>query len=216
MYRPRVHRRILIALVLVACSKSRGESPPADQTAPAPQKRAGVDPEKFQCASIAPEAELATVLGGAIRVMETNDSPARNVARPCNYLVTRDAAASPEPWFFDVDCRPGYQERAEEMFKEYAKDASDQVAAYQAQVGSGKTPTDDAGVAFKAPEGSTAVAVGKKALDHHGQGLLFVDDDAPCYVRVVGPDAARRLALAQMVARHLTPETAPSLIRGAH
>ena len=31
------------------------------------------------------------------------------------------------------------------------------------------------------------VEVGRRALDHHGQGLLFVDDDSPCYVPIVGP-----------------------------
>ena len=53
------------------------------------------------------------------------------------------------------------------------------------------------------------VEVGAKGLDHHGQGLIFIDDDAPCYVRVIGPDAANRLALAQLIAKNLTFANAP-------
>ena len=60
-----------------------------------------------------------------------------------------------------------------------------------------------------APGAAVDVAVGAKGLDHHGQGLLFIDDDAPCYVRVVGPDAPRRLALAQLIAKNLTFANAP-------
>jgi len=61
----------------------------------------------------------------------------------------------------------------------------------------------------RAPEAAAEVAVGAKALDHHGQGLLFIDDDAPCYVRVAGKDAARRLELARLIAKNLTLANAP-------
>ena len=54
-----------------------------------------------------------------------------------------------------------------------------------------------------------AQQVGSKGLDHHGQGLIFIDDDAPCYVRVVGPDAAHRFELAKMLAKNLTFANAP-------
>jgi hypothetical protein len=68
---------------------------------------------------------------------------------------------------------------------------------------------NDAGVVNRAPDVAAEVAVGAKGLDHHGQGLIFIDDDAPCYVRVIGPDAAKRLALAQLIAKNLTYENAP-------
>ncbi|MFN0253182.1 MAG: hypothetical protein ACKV2T_40285, partial [Kofleriaceae bacterium] len=61
----------------------------------------------------------------------------------------------------------------------------------------------------RAPEEASAVQVGAKGLDHHGQGLLFIDDDAPCYIRVVGPDKERRLALALHIAKNLTFANAP-------
>jgi hypothetical protein len=116
-----------------------------------------------------------------------------------------------EAWTFDVDCRPDYEERAEILFAEYAKKSEELVAEYQKRTtGPGvKPPTDDAGVPLKGPQAASAAVVGRKALDHHGQGLLFVAGNAPCYVRVVGPDAARRLALAQLVDANLAEINAP-------
>ena len=46
-------------------------------------------------------------------------------------------------------------------------------------------------------------------LDHHGRGLIFIDDDAPCYVRVIGQDSTKRLELAKLVAKNLTFANAP-------
>ena len=46
------------------------------------------------------------------------------------------------------------------------------------------------------------------------QGLIFIDDDTPCYVRVVGPSAAQRLALAKLISANLTLERAPMTPRG--
>ena len=68
---------------------------------------------------------------------------------------------------------------------------------------------NDAGIEYHRPGAPTEVDVGAKALDHHGQGLLFIDDDAPCYVRVVGPDSNARLALAKLIAKNLTFQNAP-------
>ena len=74
---------------------------------------------------------------------------------------------------------------------------------------------DDAGVIHAPPPPAQEVAVGAKGLDHNGQALLFVDDDTPCYGRIVGPDPARRLALAQLIAKNLRPATAPMEPRAA-
>ena len=71
------------------------------------------------------------------------------------------------------------------------------------------SPTPGIDAPQRAPEIAAEVAVGAKGLDHHGQGLIFIDDDAPCYVRVVGPDAARRLELAKLIAKNLTFANAP-------
>jgi hypothetical protein len=83
------------------------------------------------------------------------------------------------------------------------------VQQYNTLADAGAVKPTDAGIAIHAPEVSSEVAVGAKGLDHHGQGLIFIDDDAPCYVRVVGPDSARRLELAKLVAKNLTFANAP-------
>ena len=65
------------------------------------------------------------------------------------------------------------------------------------------------------PPPATAVDVGARGLDHNGQAVLFVDDDTPCYARIVGPDPVRRLALARLIAKNLRPATAPMEPRAA-
>jgi hypothetical protein len=216
--------RILIGLALLcgACSKSSNES----QATPAPtegtpRQLLGIDPEKWTCTTLASDADIGTALGGTARAVDSPFKPPRGVPNPCNYKVQLagaggDAGPPPEEsWTYDVDCRADYEERVEVLFAQYTQQSADLVASYKASMGSNaKPPTDDAGVALKAPEDAFGVEVGRKALDHHGQGLLFVDDDSPCYVRVVGPDAARRLALAQLVAAALHEANAPMPVHG--
>ena len=86
----------------------------------------------------------------------------------------------PGEWSFDIDCR----ERA----------LADARRLFEANAG--------------AP-GARSVAVGREGLDHHGVQLLFIDDDAACYVRVQARDEADRLALGTLVAERLTRRNAP-------
>ena len=83
-------------------------------------------------------------------------------------------------WSVDFDCRERALDDAEDLMVQYA---------------TGR----DAG----------AVRVGRSGLDHAGGGLLFIDDDAPCYVRIVGPGREQRAEIARLVADRLTPKTAP-------
>ena len=101
------------------------------------------------------------------------------------------------------------KQRADALFAQYKRTSADLVQQYDHLSDAGMVKPTDAGVAIKRPDDAVEVSVGAKALDHHGQGLLFIDDDAPCYVRVIGPDAPRRLALAQAVAKNLTFANAP-------
>jgi len=212
-------RRCVIALLAVAaCSKSEGKQGSAEGSSEEPagpgKTLLGIWPERWTCSEVVAPEQLTPLLGGPAQVLDSPFQPPRGVPKPCNYSVSRTAAtdagaAVVDAWTFDIDCREDYEKRAELMFAQYAQTSADQVAAYQAQVGSGKPPTDDAGVPMHVPQGSHAAAVGRKALDHHGQGLLFLDDDAPCYVRVVGPDAEKRLALAKLVSEHLHEANAP-------
>ena len=195
------------ALALAPGCSSDSSSAPAQPAQATPPPLIGVYPEDFKCDSVAPPDALAQALGGPPRVVDSAIQTPHGVARPCNYLV--DGAAGPEAWTFDIDCRPGYADTAQKLFEQYTRGSQDLVDQYNAVVDAGHLDLVDGGPAIKAPENAHEVQVGKKALDHHGQGLLFIDDDAPCYVRVIGPDAARRLALAQLIARNLTPARAP-------
>lgn len=204
-----------LAILASACSSSDEKKPASEQPVEGtPKTLLGVEPEQFQCVTVASLADLGVALGGEARPLDTAFSPPRGVPPPCTYVVSRGAgdAGTEEAWTFDIDCRRDYQTRADFLFAQYTRTSGELVAAYAAEVGSGKPPANDAGVVARSPEDAFKVEVGLKGLDHHGQGLLFLDDDAPCYVRVVGPDAPRRLALAQLVAKNLREAIAPMTV----
>jgi hypothetical protein len=197
---------VLLAPLVFGCkndSSAKGHEKPAEAT----RKLAGVYPEKFKCDSIATLEALGGALEGTVHQMDTALSMPRGVPQPCNYEVTTKTAN--EYWTFDIDCRDGAKQRADALFEQYRTGSSDLVQQYNAMADAGAIKPTDAGVAIHAPEGAVEVAVGAKGLDHHGQGLIFIDDDAPCYVRIVGPDATKRLELAKLVAKNLTFANAP-------
>jgi hypothetical protein len=195
---------MLVLVVLAGCKDDSGGA--ADPKAIAtPRPLAGVYPEKWQCDSVAALGALAEVLGGPVKSIDAAISVPRGVPRPCNYELQ---AREPEYWTFDIDCRDGMKQRADALFAQYRASSIDAVARYgQLEARAGRS--GDAGVPTRAPEPAVEVAVGAKGLDHHGQALIFIDDDAPCYVRVTGKDAARRLALAKLIAHNLTFDNAP-------
>jgi hypothetical protein len=207
--------RLLAATSLLAAACSSERAPSRAESAPAPTGRlVGVYPEQFQCDSIATPAELASALGAEVRSIDGSMATPRGVPRPCNYALSV-ADAGVEAWTFDIDCRPNALATAEALFTQYRTTSAALVESYAAAKEAGKAVAADGGPPAKAPEAAHDVEVGARALDHHGQGLLFVDDDAPCYVRVVGPDAGRRMALARLVAANLTLEKAPMTPRAA-
>jgi hypothetical protein len=208
-------RRTTALLIALAACKSEGSSEPQKKPADTPRKLAGVYPDSFACDSIATPDALAQVLGGPVQQIDNPASVPRGLAKPCNYRVTLEQS---EYWTFDFDCRDGMKEQADRLFAQYTRTSGEMVEQYNAASDAGPGIKLDAGVKDKdagpepirrAPEEAREVAVGAKGLDHHGQGLLFLDDDAPCYVRVVGPAAGRRLALAQLIAKNLTFANAP-------
>lgn len=203
-----------VLVLVVGCDSGGGSSEKkADKPTEPARKLAGVYPEKFECSSILKDEELQSLLGAVkVQLMTSAIAPPRGLAHPCAYQVTM--AAVMEAWTFDFDCRDGMKQRADALFAQYKRTSGELVQAFDEAADAGIKPTD-AGVAIKRPEDAVEVEVGAKALDHHGQGLLFIDDDAPCYVRVVGPDAARRLELAKTVAKNLTFMNAPMTPRAA-
>ncbi len=199
-----------VAGVLASCKDDRPA--PAAAPTPAPRQLAGVYPENWTCDSVAPPDVLAQILGGTIKPIDTPVSVPRGLPRPCNYEVqVREA----EYWTFDVDCRDGMKRRADALFAQYQATSRDLVQQYDALSDAGALKPTDAGIEIRPPEDAAEVAVGARGLDHHGRGLLFIDDDAPCYVRVVGKDAPRRLELAKLLARNLTFANAPMTPRAA-
>jgi hypothetical protein len=164
-----------------------------------------VYPDKWQCDSIASLEVLGELLGGTVRQLDSALSVPRGLPHPCNYEV---AGKTQEFWTFDIDCRDGMKQRADALFAQYKTSSEGQVRRYEALADAGAIKPGDAGVE-RAPEPAAEVFVGAKGLDHHGQGLIFIDDDAPCYVRVVGKDGARRLELAKLIAKNLTFANAP-------
>ena len=202
-----------IVALIAACDSGSGAAPKQVKTAEPERKLAGVYPERFECTSIIPEAELQALLGAvAVKLMTSPITPNRGLAHPCAYQVTMQTVM--EAWTYDFDCRESMKARADALFAQYKRTSAELVQAFNEAADAGIKPTD-AGIPIKAPEDATEVEVGAKALDHHGQGLLFIDDDAPCYVRVVGPDAPRRLALAKLIAKNLTFMNAPMTPRAA-
>lgn len=198
---------VLVSLLAVAgCSQSKSKSS-EETAAPPPGKKIGIDPDRWTCDVLTTPAIMSEAMGAPTRQADNNVSMPPGVARPCDYLVEVTPGVV-EPWRYDLDCRDSALKTAEILFGQFEKDSADLVAAF-ADASAGKPIIDDAGVALPAPGAAFEVPVGRKGLDHHGQGILFVDDDAPCYVRVVGKDAARRLVLAKLVAQKLTPATAP-------
>jgi hypothetical protein len=202
---------MLVLVVLAGCKDDASGAADPKATA-APRPLAGVYPEKWQCDSVATLGALAEVLGGAVKSIDAAISVPRGVPRPCNYEVQ---GREPEYWTFDIDCRDGMKQRADALFAQYEATSRELVQRYATLSDAGAIKPTDAGIEVHAPGAATVVYVGAKALDHHGQGLIFIDDDAPCYVRVVGKDAVRRLALAKLIATNLTFANAPMTPRAA-
>ncbi len=199
--------------LLVACDSGTSASKKAEKTAEPERKLAGVYPERFECGSIVKEEELAALLGAVkTSLMTSAITPPRGLPQPCAYQVTMQSAM--EYWTYDFDCREGMKQRADALFEQYKRTSADLVKQFDIASDAGIKP-NDAGIVVKRPDDAVVVEVGTKALDHHGQGLLFIDDDAPCYVRVVGPDRERRLALAKVIAKNLTFMNAPMSPRAA-
>lgn len=205
-----MRRLLLVPVVLVGCNNDRGATDP--QRTAAPRKLAGVYAEQWRCDSVATLDALGPLLHGTVKQVDSAMPVPTGVPRPCTYQVQ---ARDLEHWTFDVDCRDTMKQTADALFAQYRESSREAVQRYaraDAAVSKAHDPASkphDAGADSFAPEDAVEVDVGAKALDHHGRGLIFIDDDAPCYVRVTGKDAARRLELAKLIAKNLTFANAP-------
>ena len=203
-------RRFLLVLVVVAGCKDDGAAG-AHPAGAATRPLAGVYPEQWRCDSVATPDALGELLGGTARPVDSAAPVERGLPHPCNYEVQ---GRELEYWTFDVDCRDGMKQRADALFDQYKALSRDAIEQYRGHAPAASKQRDG-GPEPRAPEPAVEVAVGAKGLDHRGQGLIFIDDDAPCYVRVVGKDAVRRLELAKLIAKNLTFANAPMTPRPA-
>ncbi len=207
------------ALALAACSSEAEQAAATGTAEPTESRIIGISPEQFQCGDLVPLAELASLLGGQVVAVETHFEPPAGMPRPCAYL--RTYGESQEPWSYDLDCRRDAIENARELMKQYRASAASRAApqaeaakAQKSQAKGKKGSAKPAQEAAESPAPSVAsavdVEVGREALDHHGQSLIFIDDDAPCLARIHGPNAKGRLALARAIAKRLAPKNAPT------
>jgi hypothetical protein len=202
-----MQRFLWVLAVLAGCNDNGARASEQQRPAP-PRQLAGVYPEQWRCDSVATLEVLGTLLGGTARQVDSAMAAPPGTPHPCSYEIL---TPEPEYWTFDVDCRDGMKQRADALFAQYREISDEAVQRHTHAHGhadAGAARPGDAGVASR-PEPAVEVAVGAKGLDHRGQGLIFIDDDAPCYVRVTGKDAARRLELARLIARNLTASNAP-------
>jgi hypothetical protein len=193
-----------------ACSSDAAPQPEKPVDVGPTRKVAGVFPERFECSSIMTLSGLTELLGSPARAIDSASAVTPGLPRPCTYEL---ASQPPEYWTFDFDCRTNYKSTADALFSQYKEINNSRIDEYNkvSDAGVPKAPkgATDAAVVYVQPGSAAEVDVGAKALDHNDQGLLFIDDDAPCYVRVIGPDAAKRLALAKQIAKNLTYANAP-------
>jgi len=212
---PRYRRRVVpfrLSLFLLIAACSSDASVPKEKPPETPKgKIAGVYPERFDCTTIVSIDTLAQLLGGQVRRVDTPIQMQRGLPKPCSYEIASDPPAA---YTYDFDCRDGYKARADALFKQYQEQNTARIEEYNRVSDAGppaKAPkgAEDAAVELRQPSPASEVAVGAKGLDHNDQGILFIDDDAPCYVRVNGPDIGKRLELAKLVAKHLTFVNAP-------
>ncbi len=202
------------AAILAAAGACEGKSsgaPSESMTGGDDVELVGVDLDLWTCDLIATPAVMSQTLGIPARGVDSILGSAPGTPKPCNFVAE---GAAPEAWSFDFDCRDNALATAEKLFTEYLARNQELIAQWDASTG-GKVQKNDAGLEQLAVAAPVEVPVGKKALDHHGQAILFIDDDTPCYARVAGPDPARRLLVAKLVAQNLTPRTAPMRPRPA-
>jgi hypothetical protein len=200
-----------ILFLLAAAGACKTDAKPQEQTEEKSNEPAGslagVWPKSFECSSIAAPAALGELLGGRVKQTENPMAMPKGVAQPCVYEVLRENTL--DQWQFDFDCRDNYKDTFNKLVEQYKRQNLEMLAEWNQKSDGGVFKPNDAGIEYNRPGDPVEVSVGQKGLDHHGQALIFLDDDAPCYVRVAGRDTARRLELAKLVAKNLTFQNAP-------
>lgn len=203
----------LAAAAATACKTNAGSSEQKREQEEAVPQLAGVWPQQFKCDSIAAPAALEALLGGPLRRLENSISAQKGISPPCMYELT--LATGTETWQFDFDCRNDYLATYDALVAQYRKQNTEMIADWNHKSDGGMFKPNDAGIQYNRPGDPVEIEIGKQGFDHHGTAVIFLDDDAPCYVRVAGKDTARRHELARLVAKNLTVMNAPMTPRRA-
>lgn len=140
----------------------------------------GIRPEDFVCESLFTIEQATEIFGGRVEQVESPHTPPVGVPGSCNF-VSYAEGREPLRWSFDLDCREGAHDDAGQLMVRYADAPS-----------------------------ATPMRIGLSALDHNDSALLFIDDDTPCYGRVLGPDQGIRTRVAKAIVPVLTPRSAPT------
>lgn len=175
----------LLLLALVGCEKVNRE-PPAGGVLVEDDRPAPVDVIGVSPLDFRCDsvAPLDAVRGAlGVAVEETDPQMTPAAGVPKTCVFESRDAAAPGVWSFDIDCRERALKTGEGLMVELA-----------------------------ARPDAQPVLVGRSGIDAANSVLLFIDDDAACYVRVLGPDATRRAALARVIAERLAPRTAPGKV----
>lgn len=198
----------LMFLLAASCKTEGGASTQRQEKATEPSAQlAGVWPQSFRCDTIAAPAALGQLLGGEVKQKDNPIPPEKGLAAPCVYEVVRDAVV--EQWQFDFYCRDDFRKSYDTLVAQYRKQNTEMIAEWNHRSDGGLFKPTDAGTEYHRPGDPIEIEIGQQGLDHHGTAMIFLDDDAPCWVRVTGKDTARRLELAKLVAQNLTFQNAP-------
>ncbi len=177
---------VLHALVSFSCSNSdrANDVPILGLDEPAPNDYLiGVRPSDFLCKSLVSAEQATELFGGRVEQVASLHTPPSGVPTSCDYISYAEGR-SPLRWSFDLDCRPGAHSDAGHLMAQYAN-----------------------------AQAAMPLRIGRSALDHHDSALLFIDDDTPCYGRVLGPGQKIRIRLARLLVPALTPQRAPTGIQ---
>jgi hypothetical protein len=165
---------LLVALSVVSC-KGEDSSEGARKLGvdePTPEGYlVGIRPEDFACESVFTIETATELFGGRVEQIESPHTPPAGVPGSCDFVSFAEDR-DPLRWSFDLDCREGAHKDAGQLMVRYA----------------------DA-------QGAKPMRIGRSALDHNDSALLFIDDDTPCYGRVLGPGQEIRVR----IAKHLVP-----------
>lgn len=178
---------MLVVLWVAGCGSSKEESSHSKPEKVKKAKIVGIDPLIYKCENLVTLADVSEALGGEITQKQVAFDPPPGTPLPCHYVLS--AGERTELWSFDMDCRSDALETADALFEQYRVNQM-----------------NDAGISTNE---TGDLSIGRRAMDHHGQALIAVDDDTDCYIRVLGPSSEGRRTLGALLVNKLVWANAP-------